>query len=105
MENNTNDNGLPPKVPVPKIINNTLDVPIANGRVDGDTIKIICPYCGRTHKHGYKPGGYPALRVAHCHREEAVAYFVTPFITEKRRSSNDQWKLNNFFAVLVTGDK
>lgn len=80
MENNTNYNRLPSKVPLPKIINdldNTNNwegeiVPIANGRVDGDTIRIICPYCAKTHKHGYREGIYPAHRVSHCHLKKAT---------------------------------
>lgn len=41
-------------------------------------VTIVCPHCGKTHRHGGAADDYAGDRVSHCHRGHYVIAEATP---------------------------
>jgi len=64
-----------PRAHVVKVFD-ALDHPKATHRVR--TVTVACPYCQRTHTHGW-PAGFdtPGVRLSHCVDSLARSYVIT----------------------------
>lgn len=64
--------------------------PLLAGHRNGTTLEVWCPYCRKTHIHGWSketPDSDAEHRIAHCHRGSPLynkGYYIT--VLPKKRS-------------------
>ncbi len=49
------------------------------GRDGIRTVTIVCPHCGKEHRHGWPPGQQTiGARLSHCVKTAVMPYFIHP---------------------------